>query len=342
VKILLETTLVNGENMIVKRCTMCNEKKTLDNFYKGTGAGGKQSRCIECQRLLIGSKKKKFKTTIQLININGEIVESKECSTCKIRKPLTEFDNSNKGLGGKDTRCKDCKRAYYQDNKKHFSKINRQYRELNKVILSEKQKTYYEQNKERITEYKKEYRKLNKEYLYQKNKEYRDSNKQHVLNKKLKWYRANKSRYAEGRKIYYKENPEIILAARHRRRARLQELPSTLTPNEISEINNKFNNGCSLTGCKDNIHLDHVIPLSTGHGGTIFTNMIPLKEELNLSKKDKNIFIWFEENKERFNLHQDKFDSLIEWLSSINQMSVTEYHDYVYWCHENYNTELGK
>lgn len=47
---------------------------------------------------------------------------------------------------------------------------------------------------------------------------------------------------------------------------------------------------------------------------------------------------WFEANRQRFDLSQERFDSLIAWLASANAMSVEEYRDYVYHCHENPRT----
>jgi hypothetical protein len=46
---------------------------------------------------------------------------------------------------------------------------------------------------------------------------------------------------------------------------------------------------------------------------------------------------WVEANRQRFNLEQERFDRLIEWLGKANEMTVEEYRDYVYECHANPN-----
>jgi hypothetical protein len=130
------------------------------------------------------------------------------------------------------------------------------------------------------------------------------------------------------------DNKEKISAALHRRRARLKKLPSDFFESDIVNLLTLFNDGCALTGDLP-IHLDHVIPLSTGHGGTINGNMIPLRADLNFSKNDSNIFEWFEAIRQRFELSQERFDNLIAWLASANAMTVEEYRDFVYWCHAN-------
>ena len=100
-----------------------------------------------------------------------------------------------------------------------------------------------------------------------------------------------------------------------------------------------FDRRCALTGETD-ITEEHAIPLSIGHGGTIHGNMWPLCKRLNSSKYNKNIFEWFEANRQRFELSQAKFDRLIEWLAAANDMTVEEYRDFVYWCHANPNDVL--
>jgi 5-methylcytosine-specific restriction endonuclease McrA len=121
------------------------------------------------------------------------------------------------------------------------------------------------------------------------------------------------------------------------RRAIKELLLDTLTTSQVEIMLTKFN-GCALTGNQDSLHLDHVIPLSVGHGGTTFENIIPLSDTLNLSKNDGNLFEWFETNRQRFNLSQDKFNTLIDYLAELNEMTREEYREYVYWCHANPRT----
>lgn len=122
-----------------------------------------------------------------------------------------------------------------------------------------------------------------------------------------------------------------------RRLARLRCLPDNFTEVEWEIATERFGGGCALTG-SGFVHADHVIPLATGHGGTIYENIIPLRADLNISKSDRCIFDWFSENKERFNLSQTKFDELIEYLAEINGMTTKEYEEYVRWCHDNPRT----
>lgn len=133
-------------------------------------------------------------------------------------------------------------------------------------------------------------------------------------------------------KQYHKDNPNISRAALLRRMARKKSLPDTLTVTEVEEVVSLFG-GCFLTGA-DTYHIDHVIPLSSGCGGTTKENSLPLRGDLNSSKHDKNIFEWFEEVKERYGLSQERFDAGIAYIAELNGMSTEEYRNYVYECHE--------
>jgi hypothetical protein len=132
-------------------------------------------------------------------------------------------------------------------------------------------------------------------------------------------------------------NKEKMSASAHRRRARLKNLRVDFYEQDLENLLTIFDGGCAITGDYE-IHLDHAIPLATGHGGTFNGNMIPLRADLNFSKNDSNIFEWFEANRQRFELSQERFDNLITWLASANAMTVGEYRDYVYWCHANPRT----
>ncbi|MFL6559227.1 MAG: hypothetical protein ACJ8MO_24300, partial [Bacillus sp. (in: firmicutes)] len=124
----------------------------------------------------------------------------------------------------------------------------------------------------------------------------------------------------------------------HRRKARKKGLPDTLTVTEYSNTLVFFGNACALTGETENIEKEHAIPISIGHGGTTFENCYPMKSGLNQSKFNHNIFEWFEANRQRFELSQERFDNGIAWLASANAMSVEEYRSYVNWCHANPRT----
>lgn len=236
-------------------------------------------------------------------------VLGKQCTLCNEWVPLDYFSNSKKGLGGKESRCKKCQaeqaRNWYKATK--------------------------DDNLEKNRENTKNWRKNNPEKRALQMKRYRVKNRDKIL----AYYVSRRGRKRETMKIWRDRFPEKHKTIRLNRRAMKNYLPSEISPEELLAVSTKFNNGCCLTGDRENVHFDHVIPLSIGHGGTSYGNMIPLRGDLNISKSNNNIFEWFESNRQRFNLSQEKFDALIAWLAEVNEVSVEDYRDYVYWCHEN-------
>lgn len=242
-----------------------------------------------------------------LISKPGDIV-AKVCGGCGSWCMLSDFPKSKTGLGGRDSKCKLCR-----------SKNVKRWYEENKELCKERTKTWCEVHKERSTDYKRKWHQENKEVRNEKSRKYREENPEKVSAMKRKWYFENRDKTA---------------LSRQRRRARLKSLPYTFNEGEMENTLEYFKDGCVLT-CSSDIHWDHVIPLASGHGGTIQENMIPLRADLNESKGDRNIFEWFEANRQRFNLSQERFDRLIEWLANKNEMTTQEYRKYVDWCHDN-------
>lgn len=183
----------------------------------------------------------------------------------------------------------------------------RKYYQANKDSKIE----YYQANKERIAEY----RKSNLEHIREIQSLYRQTNRE-VRNAKNRSYQRT---ITEKKKVY-----------NQRRRARKRSLPDTLTLEQMNQLGTT----CVLTG-QENVHLDHVIPLSIGHGGTVYENMIPLSAELNLSKNDSNVFEWAKHNHKRLGFTMNRFYKVMTDVASRNGMTLDEYRDYVYWCYEN-------
>lgn len=164
---------------------------------------------------------------------------------------------------------------------------------------------------------------------------YRENNRTKINKYQRNWHKENRGTSIGYALRWGERNPDKVSLYVRRRRAREMSLPDTLTRKQQADIYKHFKEGCALRGHTTDVQLDHVIPLASGHGGTTYGNMIPLSYDLNASKKDRCIFDWFADNRDRFGLEQRKFDDLIEYLAGINDMTVEEYEEYVRWCHDN-------
>lgn len=185
------------------------------------------------------------------------------------------------------------------------------------------------------SEYLKQWRQIN----WDRTREYRSVNADKYKENKIKWRKENAEQLKEWEKGYREKNREKIRLKEARREAVKRALPGNMSEEEMINTSEYFEGKCALSGEIDvDLHFDHVVPLSTGHGGTVCGNIVPIASTLNTSKSDSNIFEWFETNRQRFELTQERFDKLISFLAEANEMAVDEYRDYVYWCHDNQRT----
>lgn len=257
-------------------------------------------------------------------HVIGEKVIAIDCIGCNSLKVRGDFGRHKLAFLGVNSRCKACERGR-----------NRKYYEDFPEKRAESSRKWQQANPEKAAEHKRKWRQANPEKAAEASRKgvrkYREANPEKVAEAIRKWRELN---HGYGRK-YYEANPEIYRLNSQRRRARVNALPYDLTAEQQDAIFATFNGRCILTCEPMDLHLDHVIPLAIGHGGTTYGNLIPLRADLNLSKNASHIFEWFEANRERFNLSQRKFDELIEYLAQINEMSTQEYRAYVDWCFDN-------
>ena len=119
--------------------------------------------------------------------------------------------------------------------------------------------------------------------------------------------------YVVGRYLGSGIETEVIRFRNQRRRARLAQLPHTLTADEWEESLEYFNNECAYCGDSEcNLEQEHIIPVSKG-GGYTADNIIPACRACNASKKDRDLEEWYSEQ-EFFNI--GRFILLNEWIEA--------------------------
>lgn len=251
----------------------------------------------------------------EIVVIDG--IESKECTKCGEVKALSDYYKDTKGLGGRVAKCKTCEK----NNKKD-------YYHKNKEKIAVRMAKYRQENKDNMAKYRQE----NRDRLAEQNAKYKQENKEKIAVQMAKYRQENKDKIAKRDREYRQENPEVTRTSKQRRLARKRLLPDTLSTFQTAQLLQK---GCALTGDHNDMHLDHFIPLSWGHGGTIVENMIPLRGDLNTSKNDSNPFEWIKREDIREIVNMAKWNETIAYLANLNGMSAQEFEEYVYWCEEN-------
>lgn len=207
----------------------------------------------------------------------------KTCTKCNVEKSLNA-ENFNKRKSSKDgfrNECKSClkeyRQKYYEENKADIIKKNDEYRKNNWDRFTRNRIAYEARNKEKLREWARGYHEENMDEIRRKQKIHREENKEYYANYYLQWAR---------------DNVDKAKAKRHRRDARIRELPYTLTIEEWNENLEHFDNACSYCGSKENIEKEHFIALTKG-GGYTKENIIPACRPCNSSKNNSCFFEWY-------------------------------------------------
>ncbi|MCW1241904.1 hypothetical protein [Bacillus pretiosus] len=261
------------------------------------------------------------KIEIVTIEIDGEFVEAKECTKCGEVKALSEYHRRSGGVGNRRSDCKVCK-----------NRTSKEYLQLNKDEINSKRRNLYKSDGSSVKERNNRYYRENRDIKLGKVKEHYFDNREEKLNYAREYRKQHAGEISEKKRQYRKDNKELHKVLRHVRKARMRSLPSSLTSDQVLMLQSQ---GCFLTKCTEDLHLDHFIPLAWGHGGTIIENMIPLSASLNTSKKDANPFEWIKREDIRQQIDMKRWHETIEYLAKLNDMTAQEYEKYVYWCEEN-------
>ncbi|UZD48720.1 hypothetical protein [Peribacillus frigoritolerans] len=304
-------------------CGECEEIKPFDSYINSNkGFYQKEAICYDCRRkqyykyevlldnvVIVGNVKLTVAEVSErgrrkLTDDNGNVYI--DCTNCKDVKPAKDFRERDYFLAGRDSICLVCDR----DKSKEWRNAN-----FERYIV--KQKEWVNNNRERI-------RLLNKRRYY--------NNWDHIRNQQREYREKDPERYREHGRKWARENSDYQVHLTRKRRAKIRRLPYDLTTEQRDKL---LAGGCCLTGNKDNIHLDHVIPLAIGHGGTIFSNMIALRGDLNNSKQALNIFEWAKTNHIRLGFTLERFNEVMNEVAKRNGMTLVEYKKYVFWCFEN-------
>lgn len=104
-------------------------------------------------------------------------------------------------------------KEYYEVNKDIVREKNKKYRDENKEKKKEIDKKYYEENKEKIQEYKKKYQEQNREIIKEKRKQYFEDNKERKKEYDKLYRERNKEKISARKKEYHQERKQQIQAS---------------------------------------------------------------------------------------------------------------------------------
>jgi hypothetical protein len=230
----------------------------------------------------------------------------KRCGKCHIEQDLCFFGKDSKRKDGLKTICKDCRKIEskkrYDENKEYFI----QYNQLTKESRNVSKKKWSELNKDKVNISSKKYVLNNSEKRKESIKIYYLNNKEKIKDYKKRWDKNNPTYMTDYDKKRKKIDPEYKLWVNIRNRTsnyiKLKNITKNnstynligLTPNELkTHLEKQFTKGMTWELFGQNIHIDHIIPLSSAkteeeiYKLCHYTNLQPLWAEDNLKKSNK-------------------------------------------------------
>ncbi|MEK3887261.1 hypothetical protein [Bacillus sp. FSL K6-3431] len=243
----------------------------------------------------------------------------KVCKECGNEKEVSEFykAGSYKGSVYYGSKCKDCTRSQAKD-----------YRTKNPVKVAASKRASEAKKPEYYKNIGKTYYRNNRDKILKQMQENYFNNREKKKLYGRKYHHNNAEKISIKSREYYLANKDIFKFHRFQRKSRERGSIIELTNEQRAQILERFKYRCPITDSL-NIHMDHFIPVKTGYGDTIVSNLIPLDKTLNLSKGAKNPFEWV---KERGDIDLKRFESVVFYLAELNGLSPEEYEAHVYNC----------
>jgi hypothetical protein len=204
----------------------------------------------------------------------------KVCSKCKEDKDFCEFGKRKDSKDGFRNECKNCiklnHKLWREVNPDKYSEYSRLLKLNNPKSRENSIKKYKEKNHKKIKEYNRKWRQKNREYTnnYQKNRRKNDS-----LYHLITLVRCRLNEFLRIRKISKRNNTINIIGCS--------------SEHLKVHIENQFTEGMSWEQLGQNIHIDHIIPLSSANTEKEvyklchYTNLQPLWAKDNLKKSNK-------------------------------------------------------
>jgi len=199
--------------------------------------------------------------------------ESKTCTKCQETKSTESFNRDKTRRDGRFPHCRACVKEY-----------SAKYYQKNSAQIKAKVREYQAANSDKRIEISRRWRANNLE----KNRQYqRDWMRQYRAENPLSHRRWQKN--PEALKQWRADNPDKVILQKQRRRIR--ELGAESYQIRAMEIARLLQRSCIYCGSKQDIQIDHVVPLAKG-GRHSIGNLAPACKPCNVRKSAKFLTEW--------------------------------------------------
>lgn len=178
---------------------------------------------------------------------------------------------------------KACSHQWYVENKEEKAAYNRKWVEKNPEYFRQ----WYEEHREECLALMRQRRKDNPSYMY----EWREEHGEEIAAYNREYYAGHKGEIKARARQWKKENPEKNREQSRRYRARKADV--TIDSVDEQKIYELSGNACFYCGGKEDLSLDHVVPLSGG-GAHAESNLVVACRSCNSSKHNTPLEEWLQ------------------------------------------------
>lgn len=130
---------------------------------------------------------------------------------------------------------------------------------------------------------------------------------------------------------YFRNNPHVAFKYSLKRRLIAEMLPDKFSKDDWLRLMKIFNWRCAYSKQRNNLSIDHFVPIVSGHCGSYIGNLVPMKRALNSSKREKHPLEWCIDQ----GIDASNLEEILYYLSRENSLTVKEYLQFIDWCFEN-------
>lgn len=249
-----------------KVCKQCHIEKPLEEFYKDRNmSSGYKPTCKACyyaRRRELHPPTRTHRSTYSMPFIS---TTSKVCYICEQEKPLEEFHKDKHSSDGRRSKCKECVKEYSRIHQEEIRTYHQTFHQSNKDRLNAESRIRYYANRERRLTRMKVYQQENRirRRLMQQRRMTDPARRQRVQMYHIAFREAHPEIVRARNQAWRLANPLKAKQGYTRHRARKRQA----TMGEVNYERILARDGyhcyiCDRPVRPDDIHFDHVIPLS--------------------------------------------------------------------------------
>lgn len=161
----------------MKKCSICKQTKTLDNFSKSNRATGQRSGrgglgvASKCKFCVAEGRKPGITESRRLKEAREAELRSrgqKCCTACLQELPFSSFSTRKASADGLNFKCRECQKQYAGRWREENPDANRQYYRSNRSARSDAFREWAQQNKSQRAEYMRLWLQENKDRVNEK------------------------------------------------------------------------------------------------------------------------------------------------------------------------------